>query len=82
MGCLYSTRTGQSPGTVDCPFRTESRRSRRIVAVDGKGEPAIPPRIAQAQGPPEWYEDATENAIDAEACSAGDLCAQPAPVYE
>ena len=35
------------------------------------GEPATPPRIAQARGPPEWYEDATEHAIAAEAGSAG-----------
>jgi hypothetical protein len=46
------------------------------------GEPAIPPRIAQARGPPECYEDATEHAIDAEAGSAGDPYAQPAPEYE
>jgi hypothetical protein len=46
------------------------------------GEPAIPPRIAQARGPPECYEDAAEHAIDAEAGSAGDPYAQPAPEYE
>jgi hypothetical protein len=46
------------------------------------GEPATPPRIAQARGPPEWYEDATEDAIDAEARSAGDPYTQPAPEYE
>jgi hypothetical protein len=53
---------------------------RRADARDGKGEPATPPGIAQARGPLEWYEDATENTIDAEGCSAGDPCAQqPAP---
>jgi hypothetical protein len=46
------------------------------------GEPAIPPRIAQARGPPEWYEDATEHAIPAEAGSAGDPYVQTAPEYE
>ena len=46
------------------------------------GEPATPPRIAQARGPPEWYEDATEHAIAAEAGSAGDPYVQPAPEYE
>ena len=46
------------------------------------GEAATPPRSAQARGPPEGYEDATEHAIAAEAGSAGDLYAQPAPKYE
>jgi hypothetical protein len=46
------------------------------------GEPDTPPRIAQAQGPPEWYEDATEHAIPAEAGSAGDPYVQAAPEYE
>jgi len=32
------------------------------------GEPATPPHIAQARGPPEWYEDSTADASDAEAC--------------
>ena len=41
------------------------------VILEHIGEPATPPRIAQARGPPEWYEDATERAIDAEACSRG-----------
>ncbi len=46
------------------------------------GEPATPPHTARARGPPEWYEDATEHAIAAEAGSAGDPYAQPAPEYE
>jgi hypothetical protein len=46
------------------------------------GEPDTPPRIAQARGPPEWYEDATEHAIAAEAGSSGDPYAQPAPQCE
>jgi len=41
---LKPTRTGQSPGTVDCPYLTKSRRLRRIIAVDGKGEPVPPGR--------------------------------------
>ena len=44
---------------------------RRADTSDGKGEPATPPDIAQARGPLEWYEDATENIIDADGCSAG-----------
>ena len=46
------------------------------------GEPATPPRINQARGLPEWYEDATEHAIATEAGSAGDPYAQPAPECE
>jgi len=34
------------------------------------------------QMPPEWYEGFTQDAIDTEACSAGDPYAQPAPEYE
>ena len=45
------------------------------------GEPDTPPRIAQAPGPPEWP-DTTADAIVAEAGSAGDPYAQPAPAYQ
>jgi len=61
-------------------FITEAVDVRAIL--ESIGEPATPPRIAQARGPPQWYEDATDNAIDAEACSAGDPYTQPAPAYE
>ena len=44
--------------------------------------PPLRPVSPRRQGPPEWYEDATENAIAAEAGSAGDPHAQPAPEYE
>ena len=46
------------------------------------GEPATPPRIATARGPPEWYEDSAEDASDPEACPSGDPLAQPEPKYE
>jgi hypothetical protein len=46
------------------------------------GEPATAPRIAPARGPPEWYADSAQAAIDAEACPAGDSLAQPEPEYE
>jgi hypothetical protein len=46
------------------------------------GEPTTPPRIASARGPPEWYEDSAEDAIDAEEYPAGDPLAQPEPEYE
>jgi len=45
------------------------------------GEPATPPRIAAARGPPEWYEDSVEDSIDAEDCLTGDPLAQPQPQY-
>ncbi len=51
-------------------FITEAMPVRAIL--ESIGEPAKPPRIAQARGPPQWYEDATDNAIDAAACAAGD----------
>lgn len=44
-------------------------------------EPANPPRIAQARGPPVWYEDAAEHAIAAAAGYADGPSAQPAPEY-
>lgn len=46
------------------------------------GEPDTPPRIARARGPPEWYEDTTEHAIDAEESTAGEPYVHPAPEYE
>jgi hypothetical protein len=46
------------------------------------GEPANPPRIASARGPPEWYENSTETHLDAEECLPGDPLAQPEPEYE
>ena len=41
------------------------------------GEPVTPPRIAQARGPLEWCEDATENAIAAEAVRCADALENP-----
>jgi hypothetical protein len=61
-------------------FITEAVDVRAIL--EHIGEPATPPRIAQARGPPEWQEEATEHAIAAEAGSAGDPYAQPAPECE
>ena len=45
------------------------------------GEPATPPRIASARGPPEWYDDSGE-AFFAEDENIGDPLAQPEPEYE
>jgi hypothetical protein len=53
-------------------FITEAVDVRAIL--EHIGEPATPPRIARARGPPEWYEDAAEHAV-----TAG---AQPAPEHE
>jgi hypothetical protein len=61
-------------------FITEAVGVRAIL--ESIGEPAILPRIVQARRPASWYEDATEDTIDAEACPAGDPYAQPAPEYE
>jgi len=61
-------------------FMTEALDVRTIL--EHIGEPATPPRIASARGPPEWYADSAEAAIDAEACPPGDSLAQPEPEYE
>ena len=46
------------------------------------GEPATPPRMASARGPPQWYEDCAMDAIDAEECLSGDPLAQPEYEYD
>jgi hypothetical protein len=46
------------------------------------GEPATPPRIASARGPPPWYEGSGEEAIDAFDHPQGDPLAQPEPESE
>lgn len=61
-------------------FITESVVVRAIL--EPLGEPATPPRIAPARGPPEGYDGSAEYAIDAEACLPGDPLAQPEPDYE
>jgi hypothetical protein len=61
-------------------FITEAVHVRAIL--EHVGEPATPPRIASARGPPEWYEDSAEDSIDAEKRLSGDPLAQPEPEYE
>ncbi|QEP44778.1 IS91 family transposase [Ectothiorhodospiraceae bacterium BW-2] len=61
-------------------FITEAVEVRAIL--EHIGEPAAPPRIASARGPPEWYEESVEDAIDAEDSLQGDPLAQPEPEYE
>ena len=47
------------------------------------GEPATPPRIAQARGPPEGYEDAgSVSPWEDDSAMPGDPLAQPEPAYE
>jgi len=55
-------------------FITEAVDVRAIL--EHIGEPATPPRIASARGPPDWYEDSAEDSIDAEECLPGDPLAQ------
>jgi len=58
-------------------FITEAVDVRRILTHIG--EPATPPRIAPARGPPEWYEDSGEaSSVGAE----DDPLVQPEPEYE
>jgi len=57
-------------------FITEAVDVRKILTHIG--EPATPPRIASARGPPEWYEGSGEASIEAE----DDPLVQPEPEYE
>jgi len=57
-------------------FITEAVDVRKILTHIG--EPATPPRIASARGPPEWYEGSGETSIEAE----DDPLVQPEPEYE
>ena len=43
---------------------------------------SLPPRIALARGPPEWYEDAGEGAFRAEDETRDDPLVQLEPEYE
>jgi hypothetical protein len=61
-------------------FITEAVDVRAIL--EPIGEPATPPRIASARGPPAWYEDSAEDSIAVEACLSGDPLTQPGPAYE
>ena len=76
-------------GPLDHPFRqhvphpaqTESVVVRAIL--EHIGEPATPPRVAQARGPPEWYEDAgSASHWEDDSAMPGDPLAQPEPEYE
>jgi hypothetical protein len=61
-------------------FITEAVDVRAIL--EHIGEPATPPRIASARGPPKWYEDSAQDSVDAEDCLPGDPLAQPEPECE
>ncbi len=76
-------------GPLDHPFRqhvphttqTESVVVRAIL--EHIGEPATPPRVAQARGPPEWDEESGDvPARDDDGPMPGDPLAQPEPEYE
>lgn len=62
-------------------FITESVVVRAIL--EHLGEPATPPRIAQARGPPEWDEDAgSASPWEDDSAMPGDPLAPPEPAYE
>jgi hypothetical protein len=81
---IYETLPLTCPGcgaeTRIIAFITASVDVRRIL--EHIGEPATPPRIASARGPPEWYEGSSEDSIDAETFILGDALAHPKPEYE
>jgi len=73
-----------------CPM---CRADRRIIAIITEtvdvrailthiGEPATPPRIASARGPPKWYEDSGETPLGPEDETTDDPHAQPEPEYK
>jgi hypothetical protein len=61
-------------------FITEAAPVKRILSHIG--EPALPPPIAPARGPPSWEEADSGNIILDEERFAGDPLAQPEPDYE
>lgn len=61
-------------------FITEAVDMRRILTHIG--EPATPPPISPARGPPEWYEDSGATAVGVEDETRDDSLAQPEPEYE
>ena len=61
-------------------FITEASPVQRIL--NHIGEPAQPPRIASARGPPPWDEDDSGAIFLEEERFAGDPLAQPEPEYE
>ena len=75
---------------LTCPSCGVERRIIAFIteAVDGRailepiGEPATPPRMASARGPPQGYVDCAMDAIDAEAGLSSDPLAQPEYEYD
>jgi len=62
-------------------FITEAVNVRAIL--EHLGEPATPPRIASARGPPAWYEDAgSASHWEDDSAVPGDPLAQPESEYE
>jgi hypothetical protein len=61
-------------------FLTEAVNVRALL--EHLGEPATPPRLASARGPPAWYGNSGDGSlfIEAEGVS-GDPLAQPEPAY-
>ena len=61
-------------------FITEVAPVQRILSHIG--EPALPPRIAPARGPPLWEDDDSGDVFLDEGCSPRDPLLQPEPAYE
>jgi hypothetical protein len=61
-------------------FITEASTVQRIL--NHIGEPATPPRIAPARGPPQWEEDDAGAVFLHEERVTGDPLVQPEPAYE
>jgi hypothetical protein len=58
-------------------FITEGPTVRHILAPIG--EPAAPPKVSPARGPPAWDDDAAEPSDDIQAFPAFDPAVQPEP---
>ena len=61
---------------LHCPDASTVQR-----ILDHIGEPATPPRIAPARGPPSWDDDSGAIFLDEERFT-GDPLVQPEPAYE
>ena len=61
-------------------FITETAPVQRMLSHIG--EPALPPRIAPARGPPSWEEEDSETTFLDEERGTGDPLLQPEPEHE
>ncbi len=73
----------QQPRPWALPKRSIKTQEIVRALLEHLGEPATPPRIASARGPPAWYEDAgSASHWEDDSAVPGDPLAQPESEYE